>query len=97
MAFAQTGARMVLTDLSLTGAEDLVGRVKDAGGEAICISADVRDPQSHEPAVQEAVQKWGRIDFLVANAGIADQSRVASGDPDRWRAVVRQTCWASST
>ncbi|HXW79029.1 MAG TPA: SDR family oxidoreductase [Acidimicrobiales bacterium] len=88
MEFARTGARMVLTDLSQAGADDLMVRVRAAGGEAVCISADVRDPGSHEPAVLEAVQRWGRIDFLVANAGIADQSRVATGDPDRWRAVV---------
>jgi NADP-dependent 3-hydroxy acid dehydrogenase YdfG len=88
MEFARTGARMVMTDLSLAGADDLVARVGEVGGQATCIAADVRDPRSHEPAVREAVQRWGRIDFLVANAGIADQSRVATGDPDRWRAVV---------
>ena len=88
MEFARTGGRMILTDLSLAGADDLVVRVREAGGEATCIAADVRDPRSHEPAVREAVQRWGRIDFLVANAGIADQSQVATGDPDRWRAVV---------
>jgi NADP-dependent 3-hydroxy acid dehydrogenase YdfG len=88
MEFARAGARMILTDLSLAGADDLVLRVQDAGGDATCLAADVRDPRSHEPAVREAVHRWGRIDFLVANAGIADQSRVATGDPDRWRAVV---------
>jgi NADP-dependent 3-hydroxy acid dehydrogenase YdfG len=86
--FARTGGRMILTDLSVAGADDLVARVRDAGGEAACIAADVRDPSSHQPAVVEAVQRWGRLDFLVANAGISDQSRVATGDPDRWRAVV---------
>jgi NADP-dependent 3-hydroxy acid dehydrogenase YdfG len=86
--FARTGGRMILTDVSLTGADDLMAMVRDAGGEATCIAADVRDPRSHQPAVLEAVQRWGRIDFLVANAGIGDQSRIASGDPDRWRAVV---------
>src|SRR5205085_12424017 len=35
-----------------------------------------------------APERWGRIDVLVANAGIADQSPTASGDPARWRAVL---------
>jgi NADP-dependent 3-hydroxy acid dehydrogenase YdfG len=86
--FARVGARMILTDRSLEGADDVVSQVRNAGGEAICISADVRDPSSHDQAVSQAVERWGRIDFLLANAGVADQSRVATGDPERWRTVV---------
>jgi NADP-dependent 3-hydroxy acid dehydrogenase YdfG len=86
--FARLGARMILTDRSLEGGDDVVGRVRAAGGEAVCFSADVRDPGSHDHAVEEAMRRWGRIDFLLANAGIADQSRVATGDPERWRAVI---------
>jgi NADP-dependent 3-hydroxy acid dehydrogenase YdfG len=86
--FARAGARMILTDRSLDSADDLVGRVRAAGGDAICVAADVRDSTSHDQAVQEAVDRWGHIDFLLANAGVGDQSRVATGDPDRWRTVV---------
>jgi NADP-dependent 3-hydroxy acid dehydrogenase YdfG len=50
--------------------------------------ADVRDPEQLESVAARAVDRWGRIDVLVANAGIADQSRLAEGDPGRWRAVV---------
>ncbi len=86
--FARLGARMILTDRSLEGGDDVVGRVRATGGEAVCFSADVRHPGSHDHAVEEAMRRWGRIDFLLANAGIADQSRVATGDPERWRAVI---------
>jgi NADP-dependent 3-hydroxy acid dehydrogenase YdfG len=86
--FARMGAKMILTDRSLEDADDVVGRVRTAGGDALCLSADVRDPTSHDQAVREALQQWDRIDFLLANAGVADQSRVATGDPERWRAVV---------
>ncbi len=86
--FGRVGARMILTDRSLEGADDVVSRVRSVGGEAICISADIRDPSSHDQVVGQAVEKWGRIDFLLANAGVADQSRVATGDPERWRTVV---------
>jgi hypothetical protein len=79
---------MILTDRSLEGGDDVVGRVRAAGGEAVCLVADVRDACSHDQAVEEATRRWGRIDFLLANAGIADQSRVATGDPERWRAVI---------
>ncbi len=88
LEFAGLGARMILTDRSLEGGDDVVGRVRAAGGEAVCLVADVRDAGSHDQAVEEATRRWGRIDFLLANAGIADQSRVATGDPERWRAVI---------
>ena len=86
--FASAGAWTILTNRSLDGADDLVGRVQASGAEAICTSADVRDPKLNYQAVQEAVRKWSRIDFLLANAGVADQSQVASGDPERWRSVA---------
>jgi NADP-dependent 3-hydroxy acid dehydrogenase YdfG len=88
LEFARIGARMVLTDRSVNAGDELLEGVVRAGGQATCMAADVRDPSSHEAAVKETLRRWGRIDFLLANAGIADQSRVATGDPDRWRAVI---------
>lgn len=86
--FGRLGGRVALMARSLTGSEELVERVRQAGGEAFCVSADVREARSHEELVKLVLERWGRIDFLLANAGIADQSRVATGDPERWRAVV---------
>ena len=86
--FGQLGARMLLLARSLAGGEELSERVRQAGGEALLESADVRDPSALERVAARAVDEFGRIDFLLANAGIADQSRVSTGDPERWRAVV---------
>jgi len=79
---------MVLAARSLDNGEDLVARVRAAGGDAVLLSVDVRDPGAQDVLARRAVEQWGRIDFLLANAGIADQSRVVDGDPERWRAVV---------
>jgi len=86
--FGRLGARVTLVARSLRGAEDLVERVRLAGGEAVCVSADVRDAHAHQETVKGVLERWGRVDFLLANAGIADQSRIAEGDPERWRAVI---------
>jgi len=48
----------------------------------------VRDYGALEAAAASAVERFGQIDVLCANAGIADQSRAHEGDPERWRAVV---------
>ena len=86
--FGRLGARMVLAARSLAGGDRLLARVREAGGDAVLESVDVRDPDAHERLARRAVDAWGRIDFLLANAGVADQSRVATGDPVRWRTVV---------
>jgi NADP-dependent 3-hydroxy acid dehydrogenase YdfG len=86
--FAKTGARLALTDRSLDGADVLVDRVREAGGEALCLSADVREPHAHETVVQQVLERWNRLDFLVANAGIADRNQMVDGDPAAWRAVI---------
>jgi len=86
--FGRLRARLVLAARSLAGGEELVSRIREAGGEAVLESADVRDPVAQERLATRALDEWGRIDFLLANAGVADQSRVSEGDPERWRAVV---------
>jgi len=88
LAFAARGAGLVLCDRSLERADDVLTQVRDAGGEAEVIELDVRDPDALAAAAAAAVDRWGRLDALVANAGIADQSSIATGDPARWRAVV---------
>jgi NADP-dependent 3-hydroxy acid dehydrogenase YdfG len=86
--FGRLGARVALTARSLAGADELVERVRVAGGDAICLSGDARDPRSVEMVRQHVLEKWGRVDFLLANAGIAEQTRIATGDPELWRAVI---------
>ena len=87
--FGRLGARLVLADRSLvSGSDELIARIRDVGGDAIVEYIDVRDPEAQQRLAERAVGEWGRIDFLLANAGIADQSSVATGDPAQWRNVV---------
>jgi NADP-dependent 3-hydroxy acid dehydrogenase YdfG len=86
--FGHLGAKVALVARSLAGSDELVAKVREGGGEAICVSADVRDPKAHAAVARTVLDKWGQVDFLIANAGISDQSRIASGDPEQWRAVI---------
>lgn len=88
IGFAGLGGRMALTGISAEGAEALLDKIALAGGEAFNVIADVRDPLSHELVVRQTMERWGRIDFVIANAGIAEQTAIATGDPAIWRAVV---------
>jgi NADP-dependent 3-hydroxy acid dehydrogenase YdfG len=88
LAFASDRGRIVLYDRDDTRRESIVAAIEAAGGEALVVMADVRDDEALRLAAARALERFGRIDALVACAGIADQSTVATGDPDRWRAVV---------
>ncbi len=88
LKFASLDAHMVIADRSSAGGDELREQVRRAGGVAVVEPLDVRDPDAQERVAKRAVAEGGRIDFLVANAGIADQSRVAAGDPKRWREVI---------
>jgi len=78
-----TGATVAL--LALPGPE-LAAAADELG--AIPVEADVRDFAEVERGVEGLLARLGRIDVLVASAGIADQSSITSGSPQRWQAVV---------
>ena len=89
-AFACGRAGAAVALLSLPGPE-LSGTARElgaAGVRAYPTAADVRDFGAVERAVSQVVADLGRVDVLVASAGIADQSSIASGSPARWQAVV---------
>jgi NADP-dependent 3-hydroxy acid dehydrogenase YdfG len=86
--FGRLGGRLVLGDRSTGRAEEVLAAVREAGGEAMAVQADVRDYEQLAGLARTALERFGRIDVLVANAGIADQSPAHGGDTERWRAVV---------
>lgn len=67
---AEAGAGVIIADIAMNEARDTVKQIKDKGGKAKFIRADVRKPGSAEKAIQAAVDAYGSIDILVNDAGI---------------------------
>src|SRR5712692_9916121 len=67
---AREKASVVVNDVSSTAAEETARQIADAGGSAIAVAADVADLTTHERLVSAAVDKFGRLNILVNNAGI---------------------------
>lgn len=88
LALARLGAHLVISDLSLELAADVVMRVREAGGAAVGAAADVRRYEDAARLAETCVREHTRIDFVVANAGIGDPGTMAEGDPARWRDVI---------
>src|ERR1700746_2934937 len=64
-------------------------RLRDAGGEALAVQADVTSPDDLERFVDAAVARWGRLDGLVNNAGKSAAGRIDQVSDDEWLADHR--------
>ena len=85
---AAPGVRLVLGTRPGEALPDVLATVAAAGAEAVAVEADVRDAEQAAALAATAEERFGRVDLLVACAGVADRGSVAEGDPERWRAVV---------
>jgi len=71
LALAREGARLIVTDIDVTGAEATARAIRDAGGNAISAEQDVTREDAWEAVIALALDHFGRLDVLVNNAGIA--------------------------
>lgn len=67
---AQNGARVAALSHTSDEIEKTVEEIKSQGGDAIATVADVADEQQMQQAVQQIIDRWGKLDVVFANAGI---------------------------
>jgi NAD(P)-dependent dehydrogenase (short-subunit alcohol dehydrogenase family) len=67
---AQRGAKVGLLSRTAEEVERNAERIQAAGGDALALTADVRDEQAVQAAVQQMVETFGGLDIVIANAGI---------------------------
>lgn len=97
LEFARRGARVVVNDLGASvdgtgtgseAAQQVVAQIEAEGGEAMANGADVSDFAQVVAMVSDAIDKWGRVDVLVNNAGILRDKTFGKMDLADFRAVV---------
>ena len=97
LEFARRGARVVVNDLggardgtgaSSAAAEGVVAEIEAGGGEAMANGANVADYAQVEGMVGDALDRWGRVDVLVNNAGILRDKTFAKMDLADFRLVM---------
>ena len=74
--FAEEGACVAAWDINESAGPGLVSELQSAGSQALFRRVDVTDAASIEPAVQEVLSRWNRIDVLINNAGIVRDSQL---------------------
>jgi NAD(P)-dependent dehydrogenase (short-subunit alcohol dehydrogenase family) len=85
---AREGAKVMVTDLDDAGGQALVDRIARAGDEGFFLHQDVSLEESWPGVIEAAEQRFGRLDVMVANAGIGIMCRAVEMSLADWR---RQT------
>ena len=74
---------------SRDGAERTLARVREAGSDGDCFAADIGDGEQAERLVGDVIERFGRVDGLVNNAGLTQVGPFLEIQPAEWDAVIR--------
>ena len=106
LGLSKRGAKVVVNDLgvsqygeggSSTAAQSVVSEIIAMGGEALAHGADVSDELQVKDMVQKTMDKWGRIDILINNAGILRDKTFSKMTLDDFKKVVDVHLFGTAT
>ena len=86
--FAEEGANIVCMDVNDPDNEATAEKCREFGVEALALHCDVTDAHNIKDIVQTAMEKWGRIDVLVASAGIYTGTPLADVPLSQWQRTI---------
>ena len=88
MTLAREGAKVVVTDLDASRGEAVIAGIGSAGGEAVFLHQDVSLEENWPGVIEATERRFGRLDVMVANAGIGIMCKAVEMSLADWR---RQT------
>jgi NAD(P)-dependent dehydrogenase (short-subunit alcohol dehydrogenase family) len=86
--FAREGAKVVAVDRNLDAAQETVGIIRNEGGEAIAVKADVTRESDAKSLIEMTMAKYGKLDILFNNVGIAEGGIGLTVKEEEWDAVM---------
>ncbi len=86
--FAREGARLVINDVDETGLMELRDQLEESGAEVEAVVGDVSVIEDAKKIVRTAVESFGRVDVLVANAGVIPLNNIVDATPEGWDHVM---------
>ncbi|GHI00012.1 3-hydroxybutyrate dehydrogenase [Neobacillus kokaensis] len=86
--FAKNGARVVLSDLDRTGLEEAVASLKAEGLTAVGVKCNVTDEKELKKAIDYTVNRYGRLDVLINNAGLQHVAPIEEFPKEKFELLV---------
>ena len=86
--FAEEGAKVACLDLAEEQNQAVAASCRKLGTDALALRCDVTDKDSIQSVVDTILQKWGRIDILVASAGIYTGSPLIEVSQEQWQRTI---------
>lgn len=81
---ASEGAAVMVNDIDAAVAEQAAREIAGSGGKAAACVADIRNPEEARKLMDTAVEKFGKLDILINNAGIARDNLVSRMTDEQW-------------
>lgn len=88
IVLAKCGADVVVTDILFDGAKAVAKEIESLGRKSLAMKVDVTKRDEVHNMVQEAVKKFGKLDILVANAGVGSRAMIHEMTEQQWDAVL---------
>lgn len=90
LQFAKNGAKVIVSDLISANAQAVVAEINSQGGEAIANTTDVSSYEQVEKLIARTVERYGRLDVMVNNAGIGPKqmNKTAEHTLEDWDRVI---------
>jgi len=86
--FALEGARVVASDVDVDGLRLLCERLERGGATVASVAGDVANPDDARAMIAAAVDRYGRLDILVANAGLIPLQNIVDATAEDWDEVM---------
>ena len=89
LAFAQEGAKVIVSDIDEDGGHKTVVAIKNCAGEGTFIRCDVSKESEVKNLIDQTIQKYGRLDCAYNNAGIEEHSTsITTCAEEKWNRII---------
>lgn len=92
--FAKEGWKVAVSDIDEQGLQKTVADVDQAGGEGFGFRCDVTKPDALDEAAEKIRNKWGGVDIVINNAGIAGGGKMEEISLESWQRILDINLWS---
>ena len=89
LALADAGCHIVVSDIDENGARNIAEKVKAKGRDSLVIKADVSEMDQANQLIEATLDKFGRLDILINNAGITRDNLLIRMKESEWDSVIK--------